>query len=287
MIKIYSIVHLFVITAISFGNIDSIEISLFYPSYPYSPPYQSHRTTLFINNDNWTEYNIDISKFDHDSIAGIQFCLYHSGFDSLFLYIDSIILTGTNGIKIVEDFEAYNLGWMNNTPLPDRFWGAIMSPNGTVGLSDIIEDNSKCMKYGGCNFNGSVFGFIPILYFGQDDSIGGPDIDYQNWADYHTLSMIIKRKDYTTGIINKKQNKENNVFHVYQNQITKAVYINLPACNRAFNIFMYTVSGKLVNQYKNISTSNFVWRTKGLSKGVYLIKVSSGGNIFSNFLLLK
>ena len=68
MIKIYSILHLFVITAISFGNIDSIKISLLYPSYPNNYPYQSHRTTLFINNDNWTEYNIDITKFDHDSM---------------------------------------------------------------------------------------------------------------------------------------------------------------------------------------------------------------------------
>lgn len=217
MIKIYSILHLFVITAISFGNIDSIKISLLYPSYPNNYPYQSHRTTLFINNDNWTEYNIDITKFDHDSIAGIEFNLYHSGFDSLFLFIDSISIIGTNGIKVIENFEAYNLGEVGNTPLPDRFWGAILATNGTVGVRQIIEDISKCMKYGGCNFFGTVFGFMPALYFGQYDSIGGPDIDYQNWADYHTLSMIIKRKDYTTDIINKKQNKKNNELHIYQN----------------------------------------------------------------------
>lgn len=285
MNKLYPIVLLLTLTINTLGNIDSLRISILHPAYPSN--FRQYIITLTISTDTWTGYSIDISKFDRDSIAGIEFYLYHSGFDSLFLYIDSIKLTGTNGMKIVEGFEAYNLGSVNNTTFPDRFWGAIQATNGTVGYSLIIEDNSKCLKYGGYNFKGYEFTFVPTLYFGQYDSVSGPDIDYQNWTDYHTLSMSIKRKDYTTGIINKKQNKENNELHIYQNQITKAVYINLPASNRTFNMFIYTMSGKLVNQCKSISTNNFVWRPEGLSVGIYIIKVSSGAKIFTNFLLLK
>ena len=275
------IFFLLLISFNTFGKTDSLYVVVELSNYSY------YNTTIIIHNDNWTEYNIDITTCKRDSIAGISFILHHEGFDSLFLYIDSIILTGINGTKTVEDFEAYNLGWMNNTHLPDRFWGVILATNGTVGLCDIVEDNSKCLKYGGCNFNGLEFGFRPTLYFGQCDSISGPDINYQDWTDYQTISMQIKRVDYTSNTLHSEQNKKNSTLHIYQNHKNKIIYIDLPELNKTYNIIVYTISGKLINQFNNISTKTFVWQPEGLSEGVYIVKVVTGKNIYSNLLLLK
>ena len=285
MNKLFPLLILLTLTVNTLGKIDSLTVSLLYPAYPSN--FRYHIMTLEISIDTWTRYSMGISKFNRDSIAGIEFNLHHSGYDSLFLYIDSIKLTGVNEIKTVEDFEAYNLGSIGNTHLPDRFWGIKLAPNGTVGICDIVEGNSKCLKYGGCNFLGVMFGYIRTLYFGQYDSTSGPIIDYQNWTDYQTISMQIKRVDYTTNSLNHEQNQKNNKLHIYQNHRNKIIYINLPELNKPSNILVYTISGKLINQFNNVSTKTFVWQPEGLSEGAYIVKAITGNNVYSYLLLLK
>lgn len=138
-----------------------------------------------ISNNEWLDYTINILDLNLDSIKSIGFSPVHRGTEREGIYIDLIRIFGDSDTLIVEDFENYNLGSTTiEEGLDDRYWGGGAVYNGTnLSVTIVNEYNNKFLKFEYSNFMGNEVICDLLLIFRNP----------QNWSNYHTYSLSMKR----------------------------------------------------------------------------------------------
>jgi hypothetical protein len=75
--------------------------------------------------------------------------------------------------------------------------------------------------------------------------------------------------------------------NIMPNPFMPATRISLSNPDASADINIYDISGRLIKNYRNVTSSNVVWNAAGLSSGIYILRANIGNKQYSRKLFLR
>lgn len=238
-----------------------------------------YRDTLYFDTNDWKTFECNLSDFKRDSIKSITFNPHHHGEDTGGFYMKDISLYGPDTL-LIEDFASYDPDTISGTGqqfvADDRYWEVTLAWDGSLVDAVVIQGVFKYMHCFYSNPLGGEVGSTLHLYFSPNT---------KDWSQYNKICFTV-RNNMPTGIVPKKKHGHSPKMTICQLQ-RRGLFIALPAECESADLFLYTITGRLLRQRSYKRNGPFFWWLPLIPNGGYILTVDDGTTTYSDVVTIE
>jgi hypothetical protein len=104
--------------------------------------------------------------------------------------------------------------------------------------------------------------------------------------DTVTYYIWVNASNPTTAILKNAKPEQNSVFSISINPSSRNITIVRPDHSRAADLFIYDLSGRVIDKMIGVTANSVIWKPKSKTTGCYILMVKSGTTKFTKKFML-